>query len=375
MAILIAVLSGIVLFETLDIPVFARIGLPHEVCFIQQPKLIWLHVTSDLLIGISYVSISLTLGYLVYKASKDIPFNWVLLAFGLFIVSCGFTHFMEVWVVWNPVYWLSGYVKVVTAAASVATAIALFPLMPKIFDLIASAREGDAHRREIERLNEDLERFNYSVAHDLRAPLRSIVGFSQILQEDYARELSSEAASYVRRMQGSAEKMDALVTGLLRYATIGRQAVALVPVSLEDAARGALLLLEREIRERSAVVDIPERLPKVHGDPTLLQLVFQNLIGNSIKFVAHGAAPHVVIAAHSEGPSVVVSVTDNGIGFPPESRPKVFGMFERFHPEHPGTGIGLAIVQRAVHRMQGDIWVEPGPHGAGSRFNVRLRLS
>ncbi len=373
-AIFIAVLAGIVLFESLNIPVLSRIGLPHEVCFLQQPKLIWLHVVSDLLIGIAYVSISVTLGYLVYKASQDLPFNWVLLAFGLFIVSCGLTHFMEVWVVWNPVYWLSGYVKMVTAAASVATAIALLTLMPRIFDLIASARKGELHRREIELLNEDLQRFNYSVAHDLRAPLRSIVGFAQILQEDYSRELSPEAASYVSRMQGSAEKMDALVTGLLRYATIGRQPVALVPVSLDEVARSVLVLLEREIRERSAQVGIPERLPTVYGDATLLQLVLQNLIGNAIKFVGPGVVPTVEITFRSEGPSVVLAVTDNGIGFPPEANSRIFGMFERFHPEHAGTGIGLALVKRAVNRMQGDIWIEPSPHGAGTRFNVRLML-
>lgn len=373
MGILIAALTGVVVFEMLDLPVFSRIGLPHEVCYVQQPKLVWLHVVSDLLIGAAYVSISLTLGYLVYKASRDIPFNWVLLAFGLFIVSCGFTHFMEVLVVWNPVYWLSGYVKVITAAASIVTAVALFPLMPKIFELIAAARQGEAHRKEIERLNEDLQRFNYSVAHDLRAPLRSVVGYARILREDHEAQLTPEVAKYISRMESSAEKMDGLVTGLLRYATIGSQSIDLVAVSIDDAVRSALGLLDHELADRSAQVEIPERLPEVVGDMTLLQLVFQNLIGNGIKFVTPGVRPKVEITAKIEGPSVVVSVTDNGIGFPPDAQARVFRMFERFHPEHPGTGIGLALVQRAVNRMQGDIWVESGPNGAGSRINVRLR--
>lgn len=120
-AIIAAVLAGVFVFEGLNISVFSLVGFPHEYCYLQQPTLVWLHVIADLLIGLAYVSISATLGYLVYRASKDIPFNWVFLAFGLFIISCGFTHFMEVWVIWKPVYWLSGYVKVVTAAASVAT--------------------------------------------------------------------------------------------------------------------------------------------------------------------------------------------------------------------------------------------------------------
>src|SRR5882724_11896251 len=108
--------------------------------------MIWLHVTSDLFIGLAYVSISSTLAYMVYRASRNIPFHWMFLAFGLFIVSCGFTHFMEVWTVWRPVYWLAGYVKVITAVASVVTAIALFPLVPKIFQLINAVKVSEDRR-------------------------------------------------------------------------------------------------------------------------------------------------------------------------------------------------------------------------------------
>ena len=97
--------------------------MPHATCYLRNPQIILLHVSSDLMIGLAYVSISTTLAYLVYKASKDIPFHWMFLAFGLFIITCGFTHFMEVWTVWQAVYWLAGYVKLICAAASVTTAI------------------------------------------------------------------------------------------------------------------------------------------------------------------------------------------------------------------------------------------------------------
>src|SRR5262245_30439993 len=96
--------------------------MPHGHCYFWRPEVVWLHVGSDLLIGFSYVAISATLAYLVYKARRDIPFHWMILAFGLFIVACGGTHFMEVWTLWQPRYWLSGDVKLLTAAASVATA-------------------------------------------------------------------------------------------------------------------------------------------------------------------------------------------------------------------------------------------------------------
>src|SRR5215472_8844191 len=110
--------------------------MPHATCYLRNPGIIALHVTSDLLIGLAYVAISSTLGWLVYRSSQDIPFQWMFLAFGLFIITCGFTHFMEVWTVWHAVYWLAGWVKVVCALASVATAIALFRLVPRIFAFI-----------------------------------------------------------------------------------------------------------------------------------------------------------------------------------------------------------------------------------------------
>jgi signal transduction histidine kinase len=367
------VIGGVIAFEAFDISVFKRIGLAHEYCYQREPRLIWLHVVSDVLIGTAYVSISATLGYLVYKASQGIPFNWVFLAFGLFIVSCGLTHFMEVWVIWEPVYWMSGYVKVITAAASVATAIALFPLVPKIFRLIAAARQSEQRRVEIEQLNQELERFNYSVAHDLRGPLRGISGFSQALREDCGAEMSPTATGYLDRIQGSVERMDVLISDLLKYATITRQELQLRRVELSELARATLQLLEGEIRQRRAEVIVTEPLPAVRGDPTLLQVVFQNLVGNAMKFVAPEVKPRVEISArHEPGNSVLVHVTDNGIGIPAEGRQRAFRMFERFERKHEGTGIGLPLVHRAIERMGGTLGITDGPAGRGTTFWFRL---
>lgn len=370
--ILLAVVLGALAFELFDISIFTRIGMAHEYCYLREPKLIWLHVTSDVLIGASYVSISGTLAYLVYRASRGIPFNWVFLAFGLFIVSCGLTHFMEVWVIWEPVYWLSGYVKVITAAASLATAIALFPLVPKVFALIDAARRGEQRRVEIEQLNQELERFNYSVAHDLRAPLRGIAGFSHILKEDHAAALPSEARLHLERIQQSVGRMDALISDLLRYSTVGRQEMLLRPVRLEDALRSATDLIEAEIRETRAQIILQPGLPPVIGDPALLQVVLQNLLANALKFVAPGTTPVIEVRAQTQGRFVRLSIADNGIGIPPEARDKIFRMFERFHPTYPGTGIGLAIVFRAVERMHGRIGIVREPRPQGTEFWLEL---
>src|SRR5215472_16537933 len=120
--------------------------MPYATCYLRNSRMICLHVASDVLIGLAYVSISATLAYLVRKASRDIPFHWMFLAFGLFIITCGFTHFMEAWTVWTPVYWLAGYVKLICAVVSVATAIALYPLVPKVFALIRAVRVSEQRR-------------------------------------------------------------------------------------------------------------------------------------------------------------------------------------------------------------------------------------
>jgi len=131
--------------------------MPHTACYLRIPSLIRLHLISDVLIGCSYVAISGTLAYLVYRARRDIPFHWIFLAFGMFIVACGMTHFMEVLTLWNPTFWLSGYIKLVTAIASVATAVILPPLVPKTLELVQTAKLSEERRIKLESANEELD--------------------------------------------------------------------------------------------------------------------------------------------------------------------------------------------------------------------------
>jgi hypothetical protein len=130
--------------------------MPHGMCYLWVPQLYFMHVSSDLLIGLSYVAISSTLIYLIYRARHDVPFSWIFVAFGVFIFSCSITHFMEVWTIWHATYWLAGYIKLLTAASSVATAVVLPFLVPKVLMLIKSVKLSVERRAQLERTHHGL---------------------------------------------------------------------------------------------------------------------------------------------------------------------------------------------------------------------------
>ena len=347
--------------------------MPHATCYLRNPGVIFLHVSSDLAIGFAYVSISTTLGYLVYKARAKIPFHWMFLAFGLFIITCGFTHFMEVWTVWRAVYWLAGYVKVICALASVVTAIALFPLVPKVFALIEAVKMSEDRKVKLERANEELEAFAYSVSHDLRAPLRAVQGMARALQEDYGQKLEPGAHEYTDRIMDASKRMDALIRDMLEYSRITRTEFEVRPVRVESALAAAQSSIAEDLKERQAEIRIEGSFPGVLAEPTLLTQVFLNLLSNAIKFVAPGTQPQVQIYARDAGRKVRVCVQDNGIGIATQYQEKIFRMFERLHSvsEYPGTGIGLAIAQKAMVRMNGSLGVE-SEAGQGSLFWIEL---
>src|SRR5947209_17859220 len=152
-----AAFSPLIIWPNLWRNAFSTQFLPQVFCYLRDQQLIWLHLVSDTLIGVAYVTISFTLAYLVHRARRDIPFQWIFLAFGLFIISGGMTHFMEVVVLWKPVYWFSGDVKVVTALASVITAIALPQLVPDVLGLLDNADLSADHKQKLESANGELQ--------------------------------------------------------------------------------------------------------------------------------------------------------------------------------------------------------------------------
>jgi PAS domain S-box-containing protein len=247
-------------------------------------------------------------------------------------------------------------------------------------DADAKLAQHAAHLEEVVRLrtaelrhsNSQLETFVYSIAHDLRAPLRSMQGFAQLLVQEHAGTLSQEGKDYANFINQGAQMMDRLLADLLAFSHISQQQIELVPIALEKVVQSALKSFDAEIRATEARVECTAPWPDVFAHGPTLQQVLVNLIGNALKFV-DGRTPHLRLRSEDRpGKKVRVWVEDNGIGISKEFHTRIFQVFQRLHTlAYPGTGIGLAIVQKGVERMNGRLGLESTP-GEGTQFWFEL---
>lgn len=215
------------------------------------------------------------------------------------------------------------------------------------------------HAEELQAANRELEAFSYSVSHDLRAPLRAMDGFSRILVQDYHEHLPQEAQRYLRLVRDSARQMGRLIDDLLMFSRLGRQPVRRQAVLPGAAARQALDDLRPEQEDRRIDITIDD-MPMVWADPALLKQVYANLLSNALKFTRNREVAVIEVGCRRMADENVYFVKDNGVGFDMRYAEKVFGVFQRLHraEEYEGTGVGLAIVQRILHRHGGRIWAE-----------------
>jgi signal transduction histidine kinase len=227
---------------------------------------------------------------------------------------------------------------------------------------------------ELERSNAELQQFASVASHDLKEPLRTIVGYMEILQEDYQGQLDDDATHYVEIAITSAQRLRHLIDALLSYARVSTASQHLVPVDLAQIFDEVLSGLHEAVAERRAEVTRGP-LPTVDADPIQMTQLLQNLIGNALKFGTDEPARVRVEAAHGEG-AWEISVADNGIGMDPAQASRIFEIFQRLHSHqaYAGTGIGLAICERIVQRHGGRIWVESQP-GEGATFRFTLPAS
>lgn len=216
----------------------------------------------------------------------------------------------------------------------------------------------------------DLEHFSYTITHDMRAPLRAMQAFGQMLEMEYDNRLDETGRDYLRRIIQSSQRMDHLITDALSYAKIMREEMSLAPVDVEALLKG-MVNSYPEFQPPRAHVEIQEGIPWVIGNNAGLTQCFSNLLGNAVKFVEPGTHPRVRVWAEPRDRKVRLWVEDNGIGISSEDHQRIFTMFQRLSKKHEGTGIGLALVQKVVGRMRGRVGVE-SESGRGSRFWVEF---
>ena len=245
-------------------------------------------------------------------------------------------------------------------------------------DLSRAQEELQTLNAKLEAANKELESFSYSVSHDLRAPLRHIQGYIELLNESAAGALSSEARDYFKVITDSSKHMSQLIDDLLDFSRMGRVEMRETVVELGALLKESVRALETSIRDRNIVWKI-RPLPKVKGDPAMLRQVFANLLGNAVKYTRPRDPAQIEVAlAGEEYGRIVVCVRDNGVGFDMKYASKLFGVFQRMHrqEEFEGTGIGLANVQRIISRHGGRIWAEAAPdQGAAFYFTLKQSTS
>ncbi|MDF2631053.1 MAG: sensor histidine kinase, partial [Symbiobacteriaceae bacterium] len=230
-----------------------------------------------------------------------------------------------------------------------------------------------ARTAELQAVNKELEAFAYSVSHDLRAPLRTIDGFSQMIAEDYGDQIGHEGKNYVSRIRAAARHMGGLIDDLLRLSRLMRQELHPRRVSLSALARSVIADLERERpRDLPVTVTVSDGL-SAHGDERLLRLVLHNLLSNAWKFTGRTPEAEIRVGMERRDGTPVFFVRDNGVGFDMAYADKLFDPFQRFHSarEFEGSGIGLATVQRVIQRHGGRVWAEGKP-GEGAAFYFTL---
>jgi two-component system sensor histidine kinase/response regulator len=258
----------------------------------------------------------------------------------------------------------------------------VLPVIARALDVQRLRRENaELQEREKRRSEElaaayqDLESFSYSISHDLRAPLRTIDSFAQVLEDEFSEPLGEEGRRVIGIIRRGSQKMDQLIVGLLEFSRAGRERLDLDRIDMTALAHSAAAEIMSVYTGPKPQIDIGE-LPTAAGDATVMRQVWSNLIGNALKYSAKRPEPRISISGRTGDLEAIYQVEDNGAGFDMRYADKLFGVFQRLHrtEDFSGTGVGLAIVHRIITRHGGRIWAEGAPD-AGARFQFALPLT
>lgn len=390
--------------------------MPHGHCYLWEPALVGIHVVSDILIGLAYLSISISLYLLIRKIKM--PFSPIVLSFGVFIGACGLTHFVEVWNLWNADYWFGGWVKVLTALASVITGLALIRLSPKMVAFATAAKISEergvklaaayndmeervkertlelekysererASKEQLEALYSEAQKANHlkdeflaTMSHELRTPLSVILGYSEMLVEGQLEgESRNQAIITIHR---NAQTQAQLVNDLLDVSMIISGKMKLdskiidVMESIDDAIES--VGLAAKAKNIHVSLQFSEESYLIYGDSMRLQQIIWNILSNAIKFTSRDGS--VTVKVKNENSRCEIEISDSGQGIDPSFLPHVF---ERFTQEESGAsrkfgglGLGLGIVKSLTELHGGTVSVHSEGKGRGAKFTISLPLA
>lgn len=351
--------------------------MAHGFCFSWEPALVRLHVVSDILTGVAYYAIAAAMTYFAFRR-RDLPFIKVFLLFGLFILACGTTHFFAAYTVYVPDYWPEGVVKAFTMVVSLIAAILFIPKIPAALEMPSLAKTladlqivSAEQKRTEEELNlkvAELERFAYTVSHDLKSPIITIKGFAGALEKDLLKGKYERMPGDLKRISDAADKMNELLCDLLELSTIGRVINIPEMVDMNLLVDDVLAQLAGPIKIKKLTVEVQPGLPQMFCDRQRIAEVIQNLLENAINYMGDQVQPRIRFGMREDGDIHTFFVQDNGIGIDEKYHHVIFGLFNKLDAKSQGTGVGLALVKRIVEVHGGRVWVESEGAGRGSRF-------
>jgi len=229
-------------------------------------------------------------------------------------------------------------------------------------------KQVNAVNQELQQIIAELERFTYTVSHDLRSPLVTIKGFLGMLKDDLEKNRPEKVQSDIERIDGATKKMNELLSDLLELSRIGRVTNPPEEIDTLQLIKDAIESVDAHIRSANVTLKVQAAFPNIHGDPTRLREVFENLLDNATKYIGDQAHPIIEIGTLQVEGELIFFVKDNGMGIEPQYHDKVFGLFEKLNPTIEGTGIGLSLIKRIVETHGGRMWVESEGLGKGSTF-------
>ncbi len=389
--------------------------MPHGYCFVWDKKLLWMHVGSDIMTGLAYYLITGLLLYFIYKR-RDTPFNWIFILFGTFIFLCGTTHFFTAWTVYVPSYYEEGVIKIINAFVSMATAIILIPLMPRLLilpslkktlyeneqlnnklnlkvisleDEIKKREQAESDRKKLEeqlRQSQKLEtigRFAGGIAHDFNNILSAIINYGYMLRD---KQVNEEQRHNVKQILDSADRAARLTADLLAFSR--KQVLISCPIKINEIIKRVEKLVSRIIGEH---IDIKTMLTDenltISADSAQIEQVLMNLATNARDAMPEGGTltietskveidkDYIAGLGYGEpGEYVLISVTDTGVGMDEKTRERIFEPFYTTKDVGKGTGLGLSIIYGIIKQHNGYINVYSEP-GMGTTIKIYLPVT